>query len=68
MNYFDPLAHKEARLRFGDGEYTVMKTGDYVRCGVSGAIIPLDDLKYWNVDKQIAYKSAEIAFADLPQR
>jgi hypothetical protein len=68
MNYMDPIAQKEARLRYGDGEYTVMKTGDFVRCGVTGVIIMLDDLKHWNVEKQIAYKSAEAAFADMPQR
>jgi hypothetical protein len=68
MNYMDPIAQKEARLRYGDGEYTVMKTGDFVRCGVTGVIIMLDDLKHWNVEKQIAYKSAEVAFADMPQR
>jgi hypothetical protein len=68
MNFIDPIAQKEARLRYGDGEYTVMKTGDYVRCGITGAIIPLDEVRYWNIDKQIAYKSPEIAFADLAQR
>jgi hypothetical protein len=67
MNFMDPIAQKEARLRYGDGEYTVMKTGDFVRCGVTGVIIMLDDLKYWSVDKQIAYTTAAIAFADLPQ-
>jgi hypothetical protein len=68
MNFIDPTSHKEARLRYGDGEYTVMKTGDYVRCGVTGAIIPLDELRHWNIDKQIAYKSADVAFADMAQR
>jgi hypothetical protein len=68
MNFIDPIAHKEARLKYNDGEYTVMKTGDYVRCGITGAIIPLDEVRYWNIDKQIAYKSAEIAFADMAQR
>jgi hypothetical protein len=68
MNFIDPIAHKEARLRYGDGEYTVMKTGDYVRCGVTGAIIPLDEVRHWNIDKQIAYKSPEVAFADMAQR
>jgi hypothetical protein len=27
-----------------------------VRCAVSGALIPLDDLRYWNVDVQEAYR------------
>jgi hypothetical protein len=35
--------------------------GDYVRCAVSGRPIRLDELKYWNVARQEAYASAELA-------
>jgi hypothetical protein len=67
MNYIDPIMppQKEARLRYGDGEFQMLQTGDHVRCGVTGAAIRLNDLKYWNVDKQIAYISAKIAFLDM---
>lgn len=52
----------EARLRYGDGEFTVMKPGDFVCCAVTGTRIPLDELKYWSVDRQEPYASAEISF------
>lgn len=51
----------EARVRYGDGEFQVLSPGDFVRCSVSGQKIPLNALKYWNVDRQEAYASAEVA-------
>lgn len=53
---------EEARLHYGDGEFTVMRPGAFVRCAVSRAAIALADLKYWSVDRQEAYASAAIAF------
>jgi hypothetical protein len=47
-----------ARVRYGDAEFTVIAPGRFVRCAVSGALIPLDELRYWNVDLQEAYRSA----------
>lgn len=49
----------EARVYYGDGEYIVKGEGDYVRCAVTGAAIPLAALKYWSVDLQEAYASPE---------
>ena len=49
----------EARLNYGDGEYQVVSAGDFVRCAVTGQPIPLDDLRYWSVELQEAYVSAE---------
>jgi hypothetical protein len=40
----------------------VLSPGDYVRCAVSGELIMLPDLRYWSVERQEAYASAEIAF------
>ena len=51
----------EARLKFKDSEFQVLSPGDYVRCAVSGRQIPLTELKYWNVELQEAYASAEIS-------
>jgi hypothetical protein len=51
----------EAKLRFLDGEFEVMSPGDFVRCAVSGQPIALQDLRYWSVDAQEAYASAEIS-------
>ncbi len=57
MNRHDrqPLPATEAELEYLDGEYRVRKPGAYVRCAVSGEPIPLEDLRYWNVDLQEPY-------------
>lgn len=49
----------EARLRYKAGEYAVISPGDFVTCAVTGRKIPLSELRYWNVDRQEAYVSAE---------
>lgn len=53
---------REAKIKFLDGDYTVLTAGTFVRCAVSGAPIQVSDLKYWSVDKQEPYASAEISF------
>lgn len=61
-----PLAvQREARLRYLDGDYAVIEDGDFVLCGVTGSPIRLENLKYWNVERQIAYRDADVAFADF---
>lgn len=49
----------EAKVRFLDGEFEVVAPGDFVRCAVTGQPISLADLKYWSVDAQEAYSSAD---------
>ena len=44
-----------AVLRYGDGEFTVIRPGRFVICAVSGKRIPLDALRYWNPIVQEAY-------------
>jgi len=63
MNRFDSNfgADGEARLRYLQNDYDVIRSGRYVVCAVSDARIPLEDLRYWNADLQEAYGSAEIA-------
>jgi hypothetical protein len=51
----------EARVRFMDGEFQVLSPGDFVRCAVTGEPIMLADLRYWSVDLQEAYASAEVS-------
>ena len=51
----------EARIRYLDGEYQVLGTGDFVRCAVSGELIALSDLRYWSVERQEAYASPAAA-------
>ena len=48
-------------MRYGNAEFTVLTQGRYVRCAVSGALIPLDELRYWNVETQEAYRGPEEA-------
>lgn len=49
----------EAQLEYRDGDYRVRKAGTYVRCAVTGEPIPLEELRYWSVDRQEAYSSPE---------
>lgn len=49
----------EAKVRFLDGDFEVLAPGDFVRCAVTGQPIALPDLKYWSVDAQEAYATAE---------
>lgn len=55
----DFSARHEARLIYHDNDYQVKSPGDFVRCAATGAPIPLERLRYWNVDRQEAYCSAE---------
>jgi hypothetical protein len=50
-----------AVLHYGDGEYAVLKPGRFVLCAVTGAKIPLEDLRYWNPTTQEAYAGPEQA-------
>ena len=50
-----------AILRYSHGEFCIVTPGDYVICAVTGNKIDIEDLKYWNVDKQEAYENADIA-------
>ncbi len=67
MNFLDPLLpqSREARLRYLDADFQVMREGEFVRCAVTGDPIRLDSLRYWNVERQAPYRSAEVAFAEL---
>lgn len=57
MNRFDrrPTQASEAVLEYLDGDFKVVKPGAYVRCAVTGIPIPVEELRYWNVDLQEAY-------------
>ena len=64
MNRFEKLLglKGEAKLRYLDGEFQVLSPGDFVRCAVTAEAIMLPDLRYWSVELQEAYASAEISF------
>lgn len=67
MNRFErrPAAAVEATLEYGDGEFRVVRPGTFVRCAVTGAPIPLDELRYWNVALQEAYAGPEAKLVRL---
>ncbi len=64
MNRFEPTfpAGTEAKLHYGDGDFEIVRNGNFVRCAVTDKIIPLDELRYWSVDLQEAYATADIGF------
>ncbi len=57
--FFGPKG--EARVRYLDGEFQVVSPGDFVRCAVTGENIILPDLRYWSVELQEAYATADIS-------
>ena len=59
MNRFDrrPVDAGEAKVEFLDGDFRILRPGAYVRCAVTGEAIPIDELRYWSVDRQEAYAS-----------
>lgn len=62
MNIFDKnFSPSEAQVRYLDADFVVLKPGSFVRCAVTGRNIPLDELSYWNVDRQEAYADAGAA-------
>lgn len=63
MNRFERIfgLKGEARVRFLDGEFQVVSPGDFVLCAVTGKAIPLTELRYWNVELQEAYSSADVS-------
>ena len=70
MNYLDPdlPRQREAKLKYLNSDFQVLKEGDFVRCSVSGNPIRLENLKYWDVERQMAFGSAEISFSEFLAR
>ena len=56
---------RAATLLFGPNSFRVIKPGHFVLCAVTGEPIPLEELRYWSVDRQEAYASPEIATSRL---
>jgi hypothetical protein len=59
MNRFEGPGGKEARIRYLDGDFQVVSPGAFVRCAATGETIPLDELKYWSVERQEPYATAQ---------
>ena len=65
MNAHDPNASGMATLHYGDGDFVVLKPGRFVLCAVTGKQIPLDALRYWNVERQEPYATAAEALSRM---
>ena len=52
---------RPATLRYGPNGFRVVQPGSYVLCAVSGQRIPLEALRYWSVERQEPYATADIA-------
>ncbi len=50
-----------ATLMYGPNGFRVVRPGHFVLCAVSGVQVPLEALRYWSVDRQEAYASAELS-------
>lgn len=49
---------REAKIHYLDGTFRMLSAGDHVRCAITGTLIPLDELRYWSVERQEAYADA----------
>ncbi len=54
---------KPARIHYLPGTFRLLSDGDHVVCAVTGAPIPLLELRYWSVERQEAYVDAEASLA-----
>ncbi len=59
---------REARIRYLAGTFRLLSDGDHVRCAETGAMIPLDELRYWSVERQEAYVDAAASLRAATRR
>jgi hypothetical protein len=53
---------KPARVHYLPGTFRLLSDGDHVICAVTGASVPLHELRYWSVERQEAYADADASF------
>jgi hypothetical protein len=61
----------KAKLKFNPSNFEILEQGDHVFCAVSGKIIPINQLTYWNVELQEAYfspKEAQQRYEELNKK
>ena len=56
------MIKKLAKIKYLPNNFKIIEPGDHVICAVSGKLISLENLNYWNVDLQEAYYSYKEAF------
>jgi hypothetical protein len=67
LNRFDPHSPSagEAEVKYLDGDFRVLRPGAFVRCAITGTPIPLEELKYWSVERQEAYAGPDAVLKRL---
>lgn len=53
---------KLAKIKYLANNFEIIENGDHVLCAISGKVIKLEELTYWNVELQEAYFSYKEAF------
>ena len=59
---------RQARLHYLAGTFRVLSPGDHVVCAVTRQPIPLEELRYWSVERQEAYATAEASVGAAERR
>lgn len=59
---------RPAKIHYLPNGFRVLSPGDHVVCAVSGARIPLEDLRYWDVAEQRPFASAAVASGEMAPR
>ena len=54
---------RAARLHYMAGTFRMLSDGDHVLCAVTGVQIPIEELRYWSVERQEAYADAAASLA-----
>ncbi|MCW0000505.1 DUF2093 domain-containing protein [Pararhizobium sp. YC-54] len=62
MNRFEGSNNREAKIRYLDGDFQIVLPGSHVTCAMTGATIPVDELRYWSVARQEPYADAEASY------
>ncbi len=63
-----PADAGEAKVEYLDGDFRIVRPGAFVRCAVTVQPIPLDELRYWSVDRQEAYATPAASLARESER
>ena len=57
MIYKLKFMKKLAKIKYLPNNFEILEQGDHVICAISGKLISIEDLNYWNVELQEAYYS-----------
>lgn len=58
-----------ARLKYRPARFDIIDQGDgHVRCAITGVLIPLENLKYWDIFHQEPYLDASASLQARQQR